>query len=231
MSASSPEQPPLKDTGSTQTNYGRIARVYELGAYLGSGGQIQISKKHHLGLLKKPSKILYPGAGIGIEVAEAAKAGHDVTIVELNPTMLQVAKEYFQEQGVLDRVTCIQGSILDHKGEYDVVVANYFLCVFDPEMMRTMFRHLTSLVKKDGMLCLSGYAPLQGSFFHKSLQWANHAYANIFCVLVMNNARHPIYDYEPLFDEMGVTKEYTHDFRHFGSFGPRFHRMWAVRKK
>ncbi len=231
MLAQQSNQPSENDKAATGTNYGRIAKVYELGAYLGSNGQIQISKKHHLSLLKKPSRILYPGAGIGIEVAEAAKAGHDVTIVELNLGMLQAAKVYFQEQGVLDRVTCIHGSILDHHGEYDVVVANYFLCVFDPEMMRTMFRHLTTLVKKEGMLCLSGYGPLQGSIVHKAVQWANHEYANIFCVLVMNNARHPIYDYEPLFAEMGVTKEYVHDFRHFGSFGPRFHRMWAVRKK
>jgi ubiquinone/menaquinone biosynthesis C-methylase UbiE len=231
MLAARSEQPPEKVTADTKTNYGRIAKVYELGAYLGSNGQIQISKKHHLTLLNKPSRILYPGAGIGIEVAEAAKAGHDVTIVELNPGMLEAAKAYFREQGVEDKVNCVLGSILDHHGEYDVVVANYFLCVFDQKMMRTMFKHLTTLVKSDGLLCLSGYGPMHGSPVHKAIQWANHEYANIFCVLVMNNAKHPIYDYEPLFDEMGVKKDYIHDFKHFGTFGPRFHRMWAVRKK
>lgn len=231
MLAQKPQESPKTGSTAANTNYGRIARVYELGAYLGSGGQIQISKKHHIGLLNKPSRILYPGAGVGIEVAEAAKAGHDVTIVELNPKMIEVAKAYCREQGVEDRVRFIQGSVLDHQESYDVVVANYFLCVFDQEMMRNMFRHLSSLVKKDGKMCLSGYAPTHGSVVHKAIQWANHEYANIFCVLVMNNAKHPIYDYEPLFAEMGLEKEYQKDFHHFGSFGPRFHRMWMARKK
>ncbi|RZA13290.1 MAG: class I SAM-dependent methyltransferase, partial [Proteobacteria bacterium] len=152
MSADSSNQPPEKAKKATNTNYGRIARVYQLGAYLGSGGQIQVSKKHHIGLLRKPSKILYPGAGIGIEVAEAAKAGHEVTIVELNPTMLETAKDYMRQEGVEDKVRFILGSVLDHNEVYDVVVANYFLCVFDQEMMRTMLRHLTGLLKKDGLM-------------------------------------------------------------------------------
>lgn len=222
--------PPEKALKDKSTNYGRIAEVYELGAYLGSGGQIQINKKHHLKLLKKPSRILYPGAGIGVEVVEAAKAGHFPTVVELDPKMLETACEYFRKEGVLDKIHCVLGSVLDHHEEYDVVVANYFLCVFDPQMMRTMFYHLAGLVKKGGLLCLSGYAPLMGNFAHKALQWANHEYANIFCVLVMNNAKHPIYDYGSLISESQLQLESTEDFKHFGSFGPKFHRMWAVRK-
>lgn len=215
---------------SASSKYGRIARVYELGASLGSGGQIQISKKHHLTLLRKPSSILYPGAGIAIEVAEAAKQGHAVTVVELDPTMLELAKAYFKEHGVADKVNCIQGSILDHQGSYDVVVANYFLDVFDSKFMPTVFRHLVSLLKKDGLMCFSGYAPMHGSTLHKAIQWINHFYANFFTAIVVNNATHPIYDYATMFDDMGLKQEYVRDFKHFGSFGPRFHRMWAARK-
>lgn len=216
----------------TKTRYGRIAAVYELGSSLGSGGQIQASKKYHLSLLDKPSRILYPGAGLGIEVAEAAKQGHQVTVVELDSEMLARAKGFFRSEGVLDRIECFQGSILDHArgGYYDVVVASYLLDVFAPDVMKTVYSHIVSLLKTDGMICLSGYAPLQGNVAHKAMQWLNHAYANLFCYLVVNNARHPIYDYEKHFPEMGLEKVHVKDFAHFGSWGPRFHRMWAARK-
>lgn len=219
-------------SAATKTNYGRIAAVYELGSALGSGGQIQVSKKHHLQLIQEPSRILYPGPGTGVEVAEAAKRGHQVTVVELDPHMLARAKEFFREQGVLDQIECIQGSILDHMrpGAYDAVVASYLLDVFAPDLMKVIYTHLVTLLRKDGTLCLSGYAPLQGNIAHRALQWVNHAYANLFCHLVVNNARHPIYNYESLFPEMGLESIHIKDFPHFGSWGPRFHRMWAARK-
>lgn len=221
-----------KKEAVTKTHYGRIARFYELGSSLGSGGQIQASKKHHLTLIEKPSRILYPGAGIGIEVVEAAKKGHRVTVVELDPGMLARAKELFRAEGVFADVECIEGSILDHNrpGYYDAVVASYLLDVFAPNVMRTVYEHLVNLVKKQGILCLSGYAPLQGNSGHKALQWANHAYANLFCSIVVNNARHSIYDYEKFFPEMGLETIHIKDFAHFGNWGPRFHRMWAARK-
>ncbi len=219
------------NVSATSSKYGRIAAVYEWGAYLGSGGQIQKNKKSHLDYLKSPVSILYPGAGVAIEVAEAAKAGHRVTVVELDEKMLERAKSHLRAQGVLDKVELIHGSVLDHTTQYDVVVANYFLCVFGPDMMHKMFRHLVSLTRADGQLFLSGYAPLQGSVFHRAVQWLNHKYSNVFCSIFVNNAVHPIYDYGPLFEEMGVTEVSHRDFKHFDSFGPVFHRMWAVRRR
>jgi hypothetical protein len=219
-------------SGAQVSRYGRIAGFYEWGAYWGSGGQIQESKKYHLNLLNEPSKILYPGVGWGKEVVLSVQAGHKPTIVELDIDMLNKAKSIFEAAGVLDQVECIHGSILEHhrSGEYDVVVASYLLDVFSPETMKQVYAHLVAQIKTNGMLTLSGYAPLHGSFLHRVFQKLNHAYANLFCKLVVNNAVHDIYDYEKFYPDYGLSALCQHDFPHFGKTGPRFHRFWAAKK-
>jgi spermidine synthase len=233
MTAHVPSLPTPGTLASAEaSHYGRVAALYELVSALGSGGQIQNSKLYHLTLLDGPKHILYPGAGRGGEVVRAVRAGHRVTVVELDTTMLALAKRLFAAEGVLNRIECIEGSVLDHArpGAYDVVVASYLLDVFSPDVMRDVYRHLVGLLREDGLLFLSGYAPLHGSRLHQGLQWLNHAYANWFCHLLVDNARHPIYDYAALYADMGLCEVHRRDFPHFGSFGPRFHRLWAAAK-
>ncbi|MDX1693197.1 MAG: class I SAM-dependent methyltransferase [Ketobacteraceae bacterium] len=215
-----------------ESRYGRIASLYEWGAYWGSGGQIQESKKYHLNLVTEPSRILYPGVGWGKEVVLAAKAGHHPTVVELDSVMFEKSTSIFKAEGVLDKIECIQGNVLNHQrsGEYDVVVASYLLDVFSPNVMFQVYEHLVNQLKDGGMLTLSGYAPLNGSFLHRMVQTINHAYANLFCKLVVNNAVHGIYDYSQYYSKFRLTPVCERDFPHFATFGPRFHRFWAARK-
>lgn len=217
---------------SSSSRYGRVASVYEFGTYWGSGGQIREARKHHLTLLPRPGTILYPGPGRGTDVALAAKAGHKVTIVELSPAMMQRAQSHFRESGVADAVECIEGNILEHDrpGHYDAVVGSYFLDVFSPDLSKRICAHLVRQLKPNGLLVLAGYAPEHGSRAHRLLQRLNHFYTNVFCNLVVNNARHDIYDFAELYDQMGLSPVAQKDFPLFGSFGPRFHRVWAARK-
>jgi SAM-dependent methyltransferase len=214
------------------TQYGRVASIYEAGARWGSGGRIPECRNYHLSLLSRPSTILYPGPGCGTDVALAAMAGHRATVVELSPAMMEKARAHFREAAVDDKIECIQANILDHDrpSHYEVVVGSYFLDVFSPEVAKRVLSHLVRQLKPDGLIVLAGYAPEHGTLAHRLVQRINHLYANVFCKLVVNNARHDIYDYASFYDEMGLTAVTQKDFPLFGDFGPRFHRVWAARK-
>lgn len=219
-------------TMSRKSHYGRLASVYEYGAWLGSNGKIQESKRFHLDYLEVSSKVLYPGPGWGLEVIEAVRKGLIPTIVEWDQAMLDKAIKNFDKAGIQDKIECIHTDILEHKRSayYDCIVANYFLDVFPPKAMIEIFRHLISLLKPGGKIFLSGYAPLTGSRLHRIIQWFNHFYANVSCKLMVNNAIHDIYDYENFYQELALDPFVHHDFKHFGTFGPRFHRVWVATK-
>jgi SAM-dependent methyltransferase len=217
---------------ASASRYGRVAGMYELATYLGSGGQIDRNRKYHLGFLSRPSTVLYAGPGRATDVALAAAVGHAPTMVELSPTMMKRATALFRGQGVLDRIERIQGSILEHDrpDHYDAVVGSYFLDVFSPEVSKRIYTHLVRQLKPGGLLALAGYAPAHGSALHRLLQDVNHLYTNVLCRLVVNNARHGIYDYAEHYDELNLVPLVEKDFPFFGSFGPRFHRAWVARK-
>ena len=219
-------------TQSCQSRYGRLASVYEYGAWLGSNGKIQESKHFHLKLIEKGARVLYPGPGWGLEIKEAVKNKIIPTMVEWDPQMFNKANKNLSLSGLSQQVECINDDILNHRRNeyYDYVVANYFLDVFPQRSMLKIFSHLVSLLKPNGKIFLSGYAPLMGSAPHKIIQWINYFYANIFCKIAVNNAIHGIYDYELFYKQIGLTYFCHHDFRHFGNFGPKFHRVWVASK-
>jgi len=184
-------------------SYGPIAGVYDLLAGLYSRGQIGASKRVQLDSIESGDRVLYAGAGTGEEILLAARFGAQVTAIDLADAMLQRVSKGFAREGLPSELIC--GDVASHQPTelYDVVVANYFLNLFDVERARAMARHLCGLVKPGGKLLITDFAlPVGGpvnrlisEVYYRPVNWI--AWALGFCAL------HPILDHACLIEPMG----------------------------
>lgn len=183
--------------------YGSIAGMYDLLAGLYSRGQIGTSKRVQLDSIESGDRVLYAGAGSGQEILLAARFGAKVTAIDLAAAMLEKVSKRFAREGLESDLICADVATHEPTELYDVVVANYFLNLFDVERAREMARHLCGLVKPGGTLLLADFAlPIGGpvsrlmsEVYYRPVNWI--AWALGFCAL------HPILDYARLIEPMG----------------------------
>jgi ubiquinone/menaquinone biosynthesis C-methylase UbiE len=184
-------------------SYASIAGLYDLLAGLYSRGQIAASKRVQLDSIESGDRVFYAGAGTGEEVLLAARFGAKVTAMDLADAMLDRLSKRLRREGLPSELIC--GDVASHEPTelYDVVVANYFLNLFDVRRAREMARHLCGLVKPGGKLLITDFAlPIGGSasrllteIYYRPINWI--AWALGFCAL------HPILDHARLIEPMG----------------------------
>lgn len=92
------------------------------------------------------------GTGSGILAIAGIKFGAMEAVGDDNdPSVIEVAKENAQKNGVLDKCNFFEGSASEVKGEYDIVTANILA-----HILIEMMDKLAILTKKGGKLILSG---------------------------------------------------------------------------
>ena len=210
-------------------SYGRVAGVYDLLAGLYSFGQIGATKRVQLDSIKSGDRVLYAGAGAGDELLLAARFGARVTAVDLAEEMLERVSKRFVREGLSSELIC--GDVASHKPDelYDVVVANYFLNLFDTERAREMARHLCELVKPGGTLLLTDFALPKGGplarliseMYYRPINWI--AWVLGFCAL------HPILDHARLIEPMGFRIRSAQRFPILSGANPAFVSIVAQR--
>ena len=184
-------------------SYGPVAGFYDWLAAFYSRGQIGASKQGQLEVIESGDRVLYAGVGCGADALLAARFGAHVTGVDLAPEMLERLAKQFAREDLEAELIC--GDVASHKPVelYDVVVANYFLNLFDVERAREMLRHLAELVRPGGTLLLTDFALPEGGpvaraiteIYYRPVNWI--AWALGLCAL------HPILDYARLVEPMG----------------------------
>ena len=184
-------------------SYGSIAGIYDWLAAIYSRGRIGASKRGQLDAIKSGDRVLYAGVGRGEDALLAAQLGARVTAIDLAPEMLERLSKRLAPEDLECELIC--GDVSSHKPSevYDVVVANYFLNLFDVERAGEMLRHLCELVGPGGTLMLTDFAlPSGGAFarlitelYYRPVNWIAWAFG--FCAL------HPILDYACLMEPMG----------------------------
>lgn len=178
--------------------YESVAWLYDELAALYSLGRIARSKLAQLDGIEVGDRVLFAGVGRGVDALVAVRRGAKVTAVDLSPRMLERCARGLAREGLMAEL--IHGDVADHRPEraYDVVVANYFLNLFDDARAGEMIRHLGQLVRPGGLLVLADFArPLGGAVaraitnaYYRPVNWI--AWALGFCAL------HPIPDYPRL---------------------------------
>jgi len=126
---------------------------YQSGSTGWDRGQISPALAHWLeaGALQ-PCRILVPGCGHGHEVIALARAGFEVTAVDIAPSAVQALKEQLQQVEVGAHV--IQTDLLhwDPGEPFDAVYEQTFLCALSPEDWQPYAVWLDHWLKQGGRL-------------------------------------------------------------------------------
>lgn len=183
--------------------YGSIVRIYDWLAAVYSLGQIDASKRVQLDAIECGDRVLYAGVGSGADALEAARVGARVTAIDLSPEMLEPLSRQLAREALDSELICGDVSTHDPGELYDVVVANYFVNLFDVDRASEMLRRLAKLVRPGGVLVLADFALPQGGLtaraitglYYRTANWIAWAFG--FCAL------HPILNYARLIEPIG----------------------------
>ena len=208
-------------------SYEKVADKYAEFNYLSPERAIIRSKLVELKEVKAGMKVLFAGSGPGEDCLAAVMQGADVTCIDLSSRMLQIAADKIKERKMSARF--IQGNVMDHKEDYDLVIANYFLNIFERPTMRLVLGHLASLVKPGGLLMISDVTPLGGSVFSRLIQYFYFLPVNAMFAAAHLCAWHIPYDYARYFPELGLTLKWQESFKDT-KFGPMRYKTWAAHK-
>src|SRR6478735_3496059 len=77
-------------------DYQRVATVYDGLAEVYSGGGIRRAKLAHLAWVEPGQRVLYVGAGTGLEAVAARSEGAQVTLIDTSSAMLERARRRFE---------------------------------------------------------------------------------------------------------------------------------------
>jgi demethylphylloquinol methyltransferase len=190
--------------------YRLVGPIYDWLSAFYSGKSIHHCKVAMLDRLKPGDKVLFAGAGHGMDAVHAARMGADVTVVELSETMLKSFEANIarasEEHGVQLKVRSIHGDILRFKESerYDMVVANFFLNVFDESTMVQVLQHLITLGKPGAHIVVGDFAYPKGNLLSRLAKTAYWYGAVLFFWLFAGNAVHRIYNYPAWMQSLGI---------------------------
>lgn len=194
--------------------YRHVAWAYDALASAYSLGAIDRAKRVHHDIVQPDSRILYAGAGRGKEIVEACRRGAEVTCIEPCPAMALRLHDRLALHG--ERFTIVPRPIqaVTPLAEYDLVVAHFFLNVFDAKQMPRILEHLCGFVKPGGRIVIADYKPNHQTTnpITKCLRTAYYRPLNLAGWLLRICALHPIYDYQPILVRHGLRIESCEDF-------------------
>ncbi len=189
--------------GFDDYSYDAVAFLYDELAAAYSLGRIQRSKASQLAAIARGDRVLYAGVGRGSDALLAARFGARVTAIDLSPRMLARFERRLAREGLTAEL--IRGDVAAHAPEraYDVVVANYFLNLYEVERAGQMLRRIAGLVRRGGRLMLADFARPAGGWFARSLTHAYYRPVNVVAWALGFCALHPILDYARLLEPLG----------------------------
>ena len=205
-----------------QTNpYKRLASVYEPLETLYSGGAISRSKRDHLTHVRPGDQVGFIGVGAGEDARAALRLGASVTAIDQSPGMLRRTERRLKGTGEKNWRTILT-DVMDYQGPaFDLVVAHFFLNIFEGAALKRMIQHLSQLVKPGGKLQIADFAPIMGQGVGGLIQKAYWYAPLTVSALLTGNAIHPIYDYADLLEASGMHILKKRTFRIF-AIGPRW---------
>jgi len=191
-----------------QDKYKYIGPIYDFLSNLYSGKNIQHCKNAMLDHehLKPGDRVLIAGVGHGRDALQAARVGADVTVVDLSETMLRKFQELLESEAPELTVRTLHCDImeLEEYEHYDMVVANFFLNVFDEHTMPDVLRHLIQLGKPQAKVVVGDFIYPTGNIFARTFKKAYWYVAVFIFWLFTKNAFHQVYNYPEHMERLGL---------------------------
>lgn len=114
------------------------------------------------GLGPGPLRVLDLGGGDGADSIRLAAAGHEVTIVDQAPGMLERARANSEGRGCADRLRTLESDLLRWRldGSYDLVLCHFVLPYLDKGGAQQMWRLLHRAVRPGGAASVTSSNPV-----------------------------------------------------------------------
>ncbi|MDY6833615.1 MAG: class I SAM-dependent methyltransferase [Chloroflexota bacterium] len=197
----------MSSKGTNKRDYGSVAWFYEHLSCLYSAGRIRQAKVSQVNELRPGDKVLYVGMGAGEDAVIAAQHGSDITCIDLSPEMIARTRRKFDSAHLAAEFICCDVMTYNRTGSYDVVIANFFLNIFDELAMKEVLAHLVSLLKPGGKLMIADFAPVkEGLSPLRIIHYVYYWLAIGFYWILRLEPLHPVYDYTSYFAELGLAR-------------------------
>lgn len=202
-----------------RVDYSRVAQFYDLLSWVYTGGQIARLKHSQAARFAPGTRVLYAGVGTGQELLSALAVGARPTALDASPAMLERAESRLGARASEVRFCCEDVFAHAVPEPYDVVVANFFLNVFSEPLLPRVSRRLSDLVRPGGSLLVGDFAPPVDSRLERALQRAYYWPPLALFRLLTQNPWHPLYDYRPVVEGLGL-RLVAHDRVRIFGIGP-----------
>ena len=183
-------------------NYKLVGHFYEFM----SSDSVNHCRVAMLDYLQPGDTVLFAGVGHGLDAIYAAQRGANVTVVDLSQTMLQKFQQNLEKRNIQITIRQVHGDIMrvTEYEQYDMVVANFFLNIFNREMMAEVLEHLIKLGKPRAKIVVGDFS-CHGdnilSHVFQTLSW--YGIAAFFWVLA-GQPIHDIYNYPEEMKSLGL---------------------------
>ncbi len=131
---------------------------YDRGINVVSGGHAfkvkdYIVKRH----VKKDIKMLDVGCGTGALAIESARAGADVTGIDISEGMLSIAKKKIDNSSLKNSIKLYRAGVVEMdnmfaRNNFDLITSTLVISELYPDERHWTFRHLHKILKPDGTL-------------------------------------------------------------------------------
>jgi len=139
-------------------NFDRLAPFYQAMEWLAAGGKLQRCRTEFLGEIPVPRKILLAGEGHGRFLPECVRRFPEarIVVVDSSARMLKIARKKAQT----NRVEFVHADFLEWigpRGEFDLVVTNFFLDCFRQEELAMAVRKLGEMAASNANWLLADF--------------------------------------------------------------------------
>jgi tRNA (cmo5U34)-methyltransferase len=138
----------LKNQEEISKGFDHLAYIYDLMLWITSGNIIFKSQSALIKKLPYCSNVLIIGGGTGkflYSLGASVNTGH-ITYIDISQKMIRLSEKYIDKHlpGKKNEISFICGSIesIPPDAQYDLIVTNYFLDVFDKEELEYVFNKL-----------------------------------------------------------------------------------------
>lgn len=139
-----------------KNNFNIIAPIYDVLARVVFGYQLELAQRRFLDDIRADARVLIVGGGTG-KILEWLPENSNLAInyVELSEGMMRHAKQRYKNG---NHVSFCTQDILETKGDYDVIITNFFLDCFEREKLDNVIAHTHALLKSGGTWLVTDFA-------------------------------------------------------------------------
>lgn len=148
---------------------------YDRGIRLLSFGKLDKAYDRLLSPVKKGQKVLDIGCGTGALTLKAASRGANVTGMDINPQMLDIARKHTKELKLTDHVQFMEAGVAESESleseSYDVVMSGLCFSELSEDEQIYALKQANRVLKENGLLLLADETVAR-NFFLKLLNFS-----------------------------------------------------------